>query len=417
MTTAAATKNNKAGPAKVQSHRGGRREGTKNYCKAEIRALILVVKEIVPLEPGEWEYVAEKHAKKWPGRDSNSIRRKCKALLKKARSDKFPRYAIYTKMLKMIDDEIAYKRQYGASSYVVGEQENCTPNTTEQENQLKQGSGYFSKAEIGDLLFAALEMSPFKLERLASIHVQKWPDRDSKSIRKKYLELAELADWPTSTRQDSDKTLQHPPTAPQQESATAIDAGTAATKEDRMDEDKNEVAWSTDEVEGPEEMLPGATIASQTADNGDSQHHRNYSEAETRDLLLAMQIVLPIARYQWEYLAHTHAKKWSFREVESIRRKFHALLDQDSLKPSADRSWESRMASHVMFGIYDKDEWGHNPQLYKKFKAVWSAQAPEGASVENERIALEENEDFAVISDSMLSEDECDSCFPVSRLF
>ena len=120
--------------------------------------------------------------------------------------------------------------------------------------------------------------------------------------------------------------------------------------------------------------------------------------AETRDLLLAMHDILPMKRHEWEYLAQTHAKKWPGRDVKSIRRKFHALCNRDSLKPSAERSWESRMASHVMFGLFDKDEFGHNPQSYQRVKAIWSAQAPEEASVEKTLVALEENEDFSVVS-------------------
>lgn len=313
--TKAAAKNNETGPAKVQSHRGGRPEGSKNYCKAEIRALILAMKEIVPLKPGEWDLVVETHAKKWPGRDSNSIRRKCKALLKKARFEKSPHCSWETKMLKKIRLGFHYKRYHGVTPEISDEEKSCAPTTAGQE-VLRQNAW-------------------------PSYHITTKASGNREAIPSKIF-------------------------------------------------------------------LPGPNMVEDEAEVGGKQNSRYYSKAETRDLLLAMQAILPMKRYEWEYLAQAHAKKWPGREVKSIRRKFYALCKKQSRKPLADQSWEVRMADHVMYGIFDKEEFGSRPKAYNKVKAIWSASAPEGALAVNELVAVEENEDVSVVSDSTEETDEDD---------
>ncbi len=66
------------------------------------------------------------------------------------------------------------------------------------------------------------------------------------------------------------------------------------------------------------------------------------------------------------------------------------------------------MADHVMYGIFDKEEFGSRPKAYNKVKAIWSASAPEGALAVNELVAVEENEDVSVVSDSTEETDEDD---------
>ena len=55
---------------------GGRKAGIGNYTKAELENMFAAIRAILPCGGDDWEDVADLHAKKYPGRDAESIRNK-----------------------------------------------------------------------------------------------------------------------------------------------------------------------------------------------------------------------------------------------------------------------------------------------------------------------------------------------------
>eukprot|EP00536_Pseudo-nitzschia_multiseries_P008025 jgi/Psemu1/19367/gm1.19367_g len=62
---------------------GGRKPGIGNYTKAELENMFAAIRAIVPCGGDDWEDVADLHAKKFPGRDSDLIRSKFNRLHRK----------------------------------------------------------------------------------------------------------------------------------------------------------------------------------------------------------------------------------------------------------------------------------------------------------------------------------------------
>ena len=337
--------NNEPRLAKVQGYRGVRPGGTKNFTKAEISSLILEMKVITPLGPGEWERLSQRHAKKWPGRDSASIRRKCKRLLNKARSEKILNCSWEILLLKKIHKDIRLKYMHGGASEINNEEEIPTPSGAGQEERRPN----YSQDEIRDFLSVAEGLLPVTLENwelVAQIHAQKWPGRDAESLHNKFYEFA---NWPTPPRRSSNETL-----LSSRNSAADFGEDDNGEKQVRMDEGNNEID----------------------------------------DLLRTIYHILPLEKEEWQLVAQKHCKDWPDRDVASVRRKFHALKKKQRGKPSS-TSWEIGFTKKIIRAL-----------LYKRFHGG-VPQVETSVVVDTSQVEVEEEK----------NEDECDSCFSVSRLF
>eukprot|EP00536_Pseudo-nitzschia_multiseries_P004067 jgi/Psemu1/9171/gm1.9171_g len=62
---------------------GGRKAGIGNYTKAKLENMFAAIRAILPCGREDWDNVADVHAEKFPGRDTESIRNKFNRLHRK----------------------------------------------------------------------------------------------------------------------------------------------------------------------------------------------------------------------------------------------------------------------------------------------------------------------------------------------